>query len=101
MNESCHAQAVLSKTLQASDGSVRSRELQLIASRDQVCCSALQCVAVRCSVFQCVAVYCSVSQCVAVSLSARMHTSRVRHDSLVCVSGCADCKSAGAGLTAC
>eukprot|EP00277_Geminigera_cryophila_P001354 CAMPEP_0179428868 /NCGR_PEP_ID=MMETSP0799-20121207/14418_1 /TAXON_ID=46947 /ORGANISM="Geminigera cryophila, Strain CCMP2564" /LENGTH=310 /DNA_ID=CAMNT_0021204549 /DNA_START=95 /DNA_END=1027 /DNA_ORIENTATION=+ len=29
-------QAVLSKTLQASDGSVRSRELQLIASRDQI-----------------------------------------------------------------
>ena len=28
-----------------------------------VCCSVLQCVAVRCSVLQCVAVCCSVLQC--------------------------------------
>jgi len=34
-----------------------------------VCCSVLQCVAVRCSVLQCVAVRCSVLQCVAVCCS--------------------------------
>jgi len=33
-----------------------------------MCCSALQCVAVRCSVLQCVAVCCSALQCVAVAL---------------------------------
>jgi len=43
---------------------VRCSVLQCIA----VCCSALQCVAVRCSVLQCVAVCCSVLQCVAVWL---------------------------------
>ena len=31
-----------------------------------VCCSVLQCVAMRCSVLQCAAVCCSVLQCVAV-----------------------------------
>jgi len=34
-----------------------------------VCCSVLQCVAVRCIVLQCVAVCCSVLQCVAVCCS--------------------------------
>jgi len=34
-----------------------------------VCCSVLQCVAVRCSVLQCDAVCCSVLQCVAVCCS--------------------------------
>jgi len=34
----------------------------------QVCCSVLQCIAVRCSVFQCVATYCSALQCMAVLL---------------------------------
>jgi len=37
-----------------------------------VCCSVLQCAAVRCSVLQCVTVCCSVLQCVAgVGFSAR------------------------------
>ena len=44
-----------------------------------------KCVAVRCNVLQCDAVCGSVLQCVAVSLIARVHTSRVRHGSFVCV----------------
>jgi len=35
----------------------------------KVCCSVLQCVAVRYSALQCVAVYCSAMQCVAVRCS--------------------------------
>jgi len=35
-----------------------------------VCCSALQCVAVRCSAFQCIVVRCSPLQCVVVRCSA-------------------------------
>jgi len=34
-----------------------------------VCCSVLQCVAVRCSVLQCVAMRCSVLQCVSMHCS--------------------------------
>jgi len=36
---------------------------------DSVCCSVLQCVAVRCSALQCVAMCCSVLRCVAVCCS--------------------------------
>jgi len=41
------------------------------AQEHQVCCSVLQCVAVRCSALQCVAVCCSVLQCVEVSRGQR------------------------------
>jgi len=40
-----------------------------------VCCSVLQCVAVRCSVWQGVAVCCSAWQCVAVCCSVSMRSS--------------------------
>ena len=42
---------------------------QRVAVRCSVCCSVLQCVAVRDSVLQCVAVCCIVLQCVAVCYS--------------------------------
>jgi len=51
-------------------------------------CSALQCVAVRCSVLQCVAVCCSVLQCVAVCCSASRDIEESMH------SMSADCNSA-------
>jgi len=44
---------------------VRCSVLQCVA----VCCSALQCAAVRCSVLQCVAVCCSALQCAAARCS--------------------------------
>jgi len=44
-----------------------------------VCCSVLQCVAVRCCVLQCVAVCCSVLQCVAVCLTHDKFEARHTH----------------------
>jgi len=38
-----------------------------------VCCSGLQCVAVRCSALQCVAVRCSALQCIAACCSMLQH----------------------------
>ena len=48
-----------------------------------VCCSVLQCVAVRCSVlhymFRCVAVCCSALQCIAIYIPGTMYGSTVEH----------------------
>jgi len=46
-----------------------NKTVRLHESHRKLCCSALQCVAVRCSVLQCVAVCCSALQCVAVCCS--------------------------------
>jgi len=59
---------------------VRCSALQFVAVR----CSALQCVAVRCSALQCVAARCSVLQCVAVRCSA-LQCVAVRCSALQCV----------------
>jgi len=44
-----------------------------------MCCSVLQCVAVRCSVLQCVAMRCSVLQCAAACCSNTRVAARCRH----------------------
>jgi len=68
-------------TIHIGDRDITTQSLrtlrQSISVIPQVCCSALQCVAVRCSVLQCAAVCCSVLQCVAVRCSV-----------LPCVAGC-------------
>ena len=57
--------------------------LQFVA----VCCSALQCVAVRCSALQSIAVYCSALQCDAVCYSA-LQSVAVRCSALQCDAVC-------------
>jgi len=89
----CHTQRIMSCILCCS-------VLQCVAVRCSVlqcavvCCSVLQCVAVRCSVLQCVAVCCSVLQCVTVvQICSRgpsvSHTANhVMHSVLQCVAVC-------------
>ena len=62
---------------------VKSLSVVCRLSPAQVCCSVLQCVAVRCSALQCIAVCCNALQCVALRCNILQRVDRREHISSV------------------